>query len=177
MPDPIYSSNLPCPRIDGYALSVDSGLVRTSFDSGHTRQRRRFSNQPTTINLEFSMSVTDLYDWQKWANEWGYEWFTMALKTKWSAVFDGDAVMHRIKFVSNLAVRALSPDWVSVSVTAIVDVNYVPSPGLPVFTGDWVIAGEPPAPSADWVIAGEAPGPNEPDEVIAGNPSNPASNV
>lgn len=120
-----YPSAYPCPQISGYGLTVDRGFRRVTFDNGQSRQRRMYDEGPTVASLAFVLSVSDLYDWQTWVNEFGYDWFTMNLVSKWSAT--GEPSLHRIRVISDLAIEALAQQFVKVSLTAEFDLTYTPT--------------------------------------------------
>jgi hypothetical protein len=70
---------LPAPRITGYTMSKDAGLVRTKFFAGNTRQRRRWPDGAETIAASFNITVDKLFVMEEFVNTQGYSWFTMGL--------------------------------------------------------------------------------------------------
>lgn len=57
----------------GYRIEADLGLARTPMDSGLARQRRRFVNALSKVNVQWSMSGAQLQFFKSWlANKAGY---------------------------------------------------------------------------------------------------------
>ena len=46
-----YPEDLPEPQRDGYGFQAVSPLARSEFQSGRTRQRRRFTSVPTVATV------------------------------------------------------------------------------------------------------------------------------
>lgn len=168
---PYYPNTFPCPMYSGYGVDVENGLVRTRFANGQTRQRRRHRQVHTVIRLQFTIPVQLLGDWQVWMNENGTQWFLIDLFSAINGV--NETVPHKVHVISDLAIGAITRDYVDVSLTVEVDQDYLYVPPV-TNTGDWIIAQTPPTPSADWYIAKQPDDPAD-DTVIAGTPGNPAA--
>jgi len=74
-----YPELFPCATWE-YSSNQANFLSRTAFDSGWTRQRRRFPQDRTAISLQFVMSTTMFKQWADWMLENGYDWFEMLLE-------------------------------------------------------------------------------------------------
>jgi len=174
MADPRYPSTLTCALRAKYRLDTDLGLVRTEFNNGQFRQRKRYSGEVTTFDMEFAIPFTKLFEWQRWVNRNAFTWFLMNLYSQHSSVSNGDALPHRIRFISDLKGSTITEKYARIAVEAELDPAFEVRL-LPDFTGTWIIAGAPPAPATpDDVVAGTVPAPSV-NIVIAGIPEYPAA--
>ena len=103
-----YPSSLRLPEYNPYQLDVDMGVVRTPFESGFHRQRRRYTNMPTILNVRFVMTWKQLRNWQEWWHLHAYTWFEMPAVTMNSAQPTQDCDMHVLRCISDLQIEALS---------------------------------------------------------------------
>lgn len=79
-----WPGTLPPPNIDGYGVSPDDNIGRTDMESGAARQRRRFIDVPSKINVSWDMSnyqMAVFEGWQKWEAREGAAWFNIDLKS------------------------------------------------------------------------------------------------
>lgn len=71
--------DLGAPLRADYRFVVDMGLVRTPFESGATRQRRRYLNQPAVLSLAWDFNTAQMARFGAFADVDGYSWFRMNL--------------------------------------------------------------------------------------------------
>jgi hypothetical protein len=71
--------DLGAPLRASYRFAVDMGLVRTPFESGAVRQRRRYLNQPASLSLAWDFNTSQVARFGGFADVNGYSWFTMNL--------------------------------------------------------------------------------------------------
>jgi hypothetical protein len=79
-----YPKTLPLPLQEGYGMQVGSPLQRTEMESGRARQRRKFSNVPTIIDVAWMMTEgqAQLFEaWFRFSIKDGAEWFECPLRT------------------------------------------------------------------------------------------------
>ena len=112
-----YPSDYPQPKIEGFAASVASGLIKTE-DPIHQAQRRVFSTMPHTFALTFVMSVDDWALWHNWASSNGYGWFEINLPTMYAGLAATTLSPVLIRFISDVSAVAVSLNNVQVTVTA-----------------------------------------------------------
>jgi len=67
------------PQQSGYGLKVDAGLVRSTFGSGDTRQRRKRRSFPMEIPVQFKFNTAQLNAFMTFLDMYGYDWFQMKL--------------------------------------------------------------------------------------------------
>jgi len=77
------SEKLPSPTIQGYGISPGEAILRTEMEAGPARQRRRFTQVPSRINVRWVMTQEQFAVFEAWyrfqAKE-GAEWFLIELK-------------------------------------------------------------------------------------------------
>jgi hypothetical protein len=174
MADPRYPKEFTCPLIANYAMETELGINRTEFINGQFRNRKRYSGEVTVVNLDFALPFQSMFYWMRWVNQNAYTWFLMDLYSMHSAVENGRMLPHRLRFISDIKGSTYNERWAKASVDAEFDPNYDVKL-LPEFTGVWIIAGDPPAPSApDIVIPGTVPAPSI-NVVNPGTPQFPAA--
>lgn len=61
-----WPDSLPAPRIDGYSRKDTPSFVRTTMDSGASRQRRRFVTTPKTFQQAYRMTQAQLEIFEIW---------------------------------------------------------------------------------------------------------------
>lgn len=80
-----YPAELPYPTTQGYGLQTTQTFVRTDMGSGRARQRRLFSNVPTTASVVWlftsDMDAALFESWFRDQTNDGVEWFNCPLKT------------------------------------------------------------------------------------------------
>ena len=168
----IYPSTFPTPTIQGYAMQVDMGIIRTPFDTGRYRQRRTYKTIPHTFQFRFVVKNTDLDDWLQWVNNYAYEWFQINIYSFLTPQTNETCSPHAIRFISNISIAPLTTKYLEIGVTAeMVDpLNNIITP----LTQQWIIGGTPIDPSTEWIIGGTPDAPS-PDFTNAGTPQSPAA--
>jgi hypothetical protein len=82
MATPTFPTTLPEPSTDSYSFKPVNGLVRTEMDSGYARVRRRFTQTPTEIEVNFKFTLTQLGIFEKFFEQdllGGASWFYINL--------------------------------------------------------------------------------------------------
>ena len=77
-----FPTYLPCPTVEGYSIRPDEAIVRTHMEAGPARQRRRFTQTPSKINVRWIMTPEQfsLFEaWYKFYAKEGAEWFHINL--------------------------------------------------------------------------------------------------
>ncbi len=77
-----FPSNLPYPKVDGYSIKPDEAIVRTDMEAGPARQRRRYTQTPSKITVNWMMTRDQfsLFEaWYKYHAKEGAEWFYITL--------------------------------------------------------------------------------------------------
>jgi hypothetical protein len=109
--------HLPCPSISSFDYEIDAGLLRTQFESGAVRQRRRYKHRPTSYALTWSgLTTSQVQAVEIFAQEQGYNWFYAPLIT--GQVGRWKVLPHLIRFSSNLSVSLQKKDRWLVTVSA-----------------------------------------------------------
>lgn len=104
MPFPDYPDWFPQPLEDGYGLDLNTGVVRTEFENGNTRQRRVYDNLPQRFQLSFSMNTRMLSSWTLWVNQYGFDWFLLKLASPNSYLGEdpyGLVKPHKVRITSD----------------------------------------------------------------------------
>lgn len=168
-----YPSNLPAPQVSEYSVSTIRGVSAVTFEHGNKRQRRAAKRERQYFTLTFVFSMAELWTWQSWADDFGYDWHTMNLESPWSGlvVASSTLITHTVRYISDVQIEPIGSGYVRVSVQAEMDVNTVPQ-GAVVYTGNWYVARTPSNPAPTWIIS---LGASSPDTIIAGTPSLPAA--
>jgi len=84
---PIFPPELPRPLQSGYGLQHVSPFIRTEMQSGRARQRRTFTNVPSSVSVTwFFTSPGECALFEGWFRDAGgagdgANWFTMRLQT------------------------------------------------------------------------------------------------
>jgi hypothetical protein len=164
-----YPSSLPLPLIADYQVDITSGLSRVTFEHGNTRQRRSARRERHTFTLSLTLSVQELWTWQSWANQYGYDWHYLNLISNYSGFTDSIAIPHYIRYIGDISIQPLSGTHVMVRVPAEMDLNTLPL-GIVQQTGDVYIGGTPAAPSNSNSIQAGTPASPSTDNIIAGQP-------
>lgn len=168
-----YPKTLPCPQIDGYGYSVDFGLSQVIFENGRGRQRRGVYSEKYIFDMSLVLSMEQVWEWQSWANQYGYNWHYMPLMSNFAGLQEATQIPHFIRYISDITLEPVDIGYMRASFQAEMDSN-TPPKGIVEQTGDWITGGAPATPSADIIIAG-APGSPSVDLIIAGSPGQPAA--
>lgn len=170
-----YPSILPCPMASDYKGLVDFGLLAVKFNRGNTRRRRMASSRLETYDLSFAYTLQQLWTFQTWANQFGYDWHYMPIITHYSGFVDPANVLPtRVRISGDISITTLNADMFRVRFPIEVDTTTRPF-GITVPSGDWIIAKSPDAPSSpNWIVAGTPPAPST-DTITAGTPVLPAA--
>lgn len=170
-----YPSYLPCPQTSDYKGTIDFGLSSVTFNHGNKRRRRMASSRLERYDLTFVYTTQQLWYFQSWANQFGFDWHWMPIVSHFSGLVDPASVLpHRVRIISDLNIAAIGPDHFKVKLQIELDTATRPH-GTIVPSGRWIVAKTPSGPSTpDWVIAKTPPDPST-DIVIAGSPALPAA--
>lgn len=169
-----YPGNLPGPLVSAYSVETVVGVTSVAFENGNTRQRTAASVQKTSFDLTFVFTIVDLWQWQAWANAYGYEWHDMELASAYSGQSDSVLVTHRVRYTGDFVITLVDQRHVQVSIRAELDVNSPPA-GAIVPSGDWIIGGTPDIPSSSNSIQAGTPAAPSANAIIAGTPGIPAA--
>jgi hypothetical protein len=167
-----YPKSLPCPQIDDYSYEVDYGAAQVIFENGRGRQRRMAASGKYVFNLSLVLSMSQVWQWQSWANQYGYEWHYMPLMSDFAGVKEQTLVPHFVRYISDISFEPVDIGYMRASFQAELDSNTLPK-GIVEQTGDIIIAGKPASPSADIIIAGKPASPSA-DIIVAGVPGQTA---
>ena len=77
-----WPTTLPLPTIQGYGVQPGDAVLRTDMEAGLARQRRRFTNSPSAINVQFLMTRNQFAvfeAWYKFEAKEGAEFFDIDL--------------------------------------------------------------------------------------------------
>lgn len=169
-----YPLGLPAPLVSGYQVDVNYGVTAVAFERGNTRQRKSVTTQRHVFGLSFVFSMTELWEWQSWANRFGYDWHYINLISSYSAANASRAIPHIVRYVGDISFQTVDLDHVRVSVQAEMDLNTLPL-GDVILTGDWIIGGTPAAPSNSNSIQAGTPAAPSTNFIVAGSPGVPAA--
>ena len=114
----IYPAFFPCPTWQ-FSEAQTAFANRTPMESGHARQRRRWNQTYTALDLNFIMATEIFSRWHEWAQANGFEWFTIPLDR-----VNGEKVDTDIRLTSVITYAYDAFDRVTVNVSAEVDGNY-----------------------------------------------------
>ena len=112
-----YPVSFPCPLINGYRMSVASGVIRSDM-SFHQAQRRVFTTMPHAIVLSFMMPVTMWANWQQWVTNNAFKWFEMNLPSMYAGLAGTRTTATLIRFTGNVTADSVTEQHVQVTVTA-----------------------------------------------------------
>jgi hypothetical protein len=170
-----YPSSLPLPLVADYAVQTVMGVSSVGFERGNKRQRRTSSRERHTFSLSFVFTTAQLWAWQSWANQSGYEWHLMNLESAYSALSDTGArlVPHYVRYTSDITIEALGNGYLRVLVAAELDLDRAPD-GRITPTGNWYVSGTPAAPATNTITAGTPASPAS-NTITAGTPTQPAA--
>ncbi len=77
-----WPDKLPFPTVEGYSIQPGDAIVRTDMEAGSARQRRRFTQVPSRIQVRWLMSQTQfaIFEaWYRWEAKEGGAWFDITL--------------------------------------------------------------------------------------------------
>jgi hypothetical protein len=167
-----YPLDLPAPLVSGYQVDVRYGVTAVAFERGNSRQRKSVTTQRHVFNLSFVFSAIQLWQWQSWANRYGYDWHYMDLISSYSGA--SGAIPHLIRYTGDISFQTIDLEHVRVSIDAEMDLNTLPLGDI-VPSGDWIIGGTPAAPSSSNSIQAGTPAAPSSDFIVAGSPGTPAA--
>lgn len=108
---------LPCPSIQAFDYEIDLGLIRSTFDVGYARQRRRYFQRSTYYQVSWSgLTTSQLQSWEVFMQAYGYNWFYAPFIT--GQCNDWTIKNHTVRFVENPSISLQDKDRWSVVVTA-----------------------------------------------------------
>lgn len=171
-----YPSTLPCPQIEGYQISVVYGTSGVTFENGMTRRRKGMKQEQHVFQLSIVVSTAQLWQWQNWANAYGYEWHWMKLASDLAGFRDPPVAAHYIRYISDISIEPVDAKYFRVSVQAEMELNSVPA-GTFDPTGNWIVAQTPASPSNLNLVSAETAAGITPatDDIAAGYPGLPAA--
>lgn len=170
-----YPSTLPAPQIAEYGISNQFGLSSVRFENGQTRQRRGAKRDKLYFSFSFIFTTAQLWEWQSWANLYGYDWHQMDLESHWSGLtLTGEKIIsHTVRYIGDITIMPLGGGYVKATVQAEMDTDTVPQ-NVVVVSGNWYVARTPSNPATDTIIAGTPSAPSA-NVIIAGTASVPAA--
>jgi hypothetical protein len=169
-----YPTGLPSAAIDSYSVDVSYGVYRTDFEHGNTRQRRTVTEKRHEFNMSMTLTMPELWQWQAWANAYGYDWHVMELLSPFSGFTGSVLIPHEIRYIGDISISLIGLDHVRVSVRAELNLESVPAEPI-VPSGDWILGGTPSSPSSSNAIRGGIPSSPSTDFIISGTPAVPAA--
>lgn len=171
-----YPSSFPCPLIEGYAIQIDAGLLRTNFQSGNTRQRRAYSNLPHYITMSFAIKINLFDEWLQWINDNAFEWCLFPAVTWANGTLDEIPKDHVLRLIADIEISAITNEYFRVTVRA--ETNTAAGENLPPQArGNWVVGGTPSEPSSPDVTRPGGTTDPKTDYVDPGTTENPSALV
>jgi hypothetical protein len=112
-----YPETFPQPLLQGFSMSVASGVIRSDMDT-HQAQRRVFSTMPHVFSMSFILSLVEWDAWARWVAEYGFRWFEIEIPTMYAGreTLDKKATLIRLTAVG--AAAPVSGQHVQIAVTA-----------------------------------------------------------
>lgn len=169
-----YPSTLPSATVAGSAVTLSYGLGSTTFENGRSRQRRKTKREMRSLSLSYVLTGPQLWGWQSWANENGYNWHYEFIVTDYSGIRSGAPMRHYIRYTSDITIEAAGINLYRVFVSAEMGVATLPE-DLFTQTDDVIFGGRPGAPSTPDVISAETEFGIATDQIKAGYPGFNAS--
>lgn len=163
-----YPAILPCPQIDGYQVAVVYGTTGVRFENGMSRRRKGPKREQHVFSLSIVLTTAQLWTWQSWANDYGYEWHWINLPSNYAGATAETAVPHYIRYIGDITIEPVDALYFAVSVQAELDINTKPGE-LFEPTGDWIIGMSPATPPGN-VISAETANGIATDQINAGIP-------
>ena len=164
------------PEWDNYGVSVDPVLVRTAFDTGYARQRKKSFLTPEQYSVTL---VCPYWQWgqiQRWIRDIGYNWFLMPMVNAVSSLTSDERCKEQIvRFTSGLEIATRGRDYVEIKTT----MELHPENFLEAGYADTgvIFAGSPDDAATEVIIAKDPADPADPDRVIAGDPKKPSGHA
>lgn len=170
-----YPTTLPLPSVMDYAVQTVMGVSGVTFEAGNRRQRRTSRRERHTFNLSFTFTTAQLWAWQSWANQYGYDWHLMNLESAYSGFSaTGDRLIpHYVRYTTDINIETLGGGYFRVMVSAELDLDRPPYSAITP-TGNWYVGGTPDAPATDTITAGTPASPAA-NTITAGTPAIPAA--
>lgn len=175
---PQYPADFVVPDRQPYAYQVDMGVVRSEMAAGNARQRRAYRIMPHYLALSFHMRIEELYLWQNWINQFGYDYFLCPVSVMYAGGPPAPANMRRevLRFTSDLQITMDGWNFVGVTVAAELS-NDAQTANPPIGLGGWIVGGTPADPnSLQWYVGGTPAAPS-PAWATGGTPGAPSSLV
>jgi hypothetical protein len=94
----------------GIRFTADTGIVRTEWESGNARQRRRYRHLPVVGDVSWQMSAASLHDFVGWLNTYAYDWFELRMESNAYSAYsiaapvDEAMAWHQVRLIGSLAV-------------------------------------------------------------------------
>lgn len=150
-----YPDTFRLPENVDYVELADMGILRTRFDTGFSRQRRRYVRMPTVARLTFIITQEERGAWQQWWNEYacGPGYFEMPAPTMVASLEGMRCETIRMRGISDLEIAPIGYEHWQIKTLVMFDPAWVANHLYP-DACLWIIAGDPQAPSVDWVNAG-----------------------
>lgn len=164
-----YPDTLPVPQVADYQVSLTTGISRVVFEHGNTRQRRSARKERRTFSLSLVLTTAQLWEWQSWANQYGYDWHYLDLTSDYAGFTTGRTLPHYIRYTGDVSIQSLGGGYVKVLFQAEMDLNTVPL-GILTPTGDVIIGGTPASPNSSNSVQAGTPASPSTDIIIAGTP-------
>lgn len=170
-----YPPGLPLPELANYSASTNVGLTLVRFENGMARQRRSARINRHSFSMSFVFTSAQLWTWQSWANQYGFDWHSMLMESPYSglSVSGANLIPHTIRYTSDISLEVVSQGYMRASIIAEMDVTTLPQ-GIVTFTSNWVRGGTPAATYTD-AFRGGTPATPSVDTVTAGSPALPAA--
>lgn len=168
-----YPSSLPRPEIEGYQVQVDYGHSAVTFENGNRRQRKAFKKERTSFQFSLVLTTAQLWTWQSWANDSGYEWHWMNLQTDFVGNTPARVTPHYIRYTDDISIEAIDTTHFRVTVMAEMDLNTAPQNPAG-FSGNFIEAKKPATVATD-IISAQTPVAPSTDIIIAGAPGSLAA--
>lgn len=108
--------DIPCPSIEAFSYTAAMGVLRTTAATAHARQRRLHKEQPRTYSLSWVLPTTELYKWEQFAQQYGYNWHFLPMVTGQVPIWF--PVEHPIRYIDDFQVQLIQRDLWEVTVTA-----------------------------------------------------------
>lgn len=165
-----YPSGLPSPLVEDYSVDTRYGVSAVTFERGNTRQRRNASKQRQVFQLTVILTTAaQLWQWQSWANAYGYDWHLMDLVSNYSGAAGGVPLAHYVRYIGDPSIQLVGANNFRVTVQAEMDIDRLPI-GIITPSGNVIIGGTPADPSNDNSIQAGTPASPSTDFIIAGSP-------
>lgn len=165
-----YPSTLPSATVAGATVTLSYGLTATSFENGRSRQRRKTKREIRSLSLSYVFTGPQLWEWQSWANENGYDWHYEYAVTDYSGIRPSTSMRHYLRYTGDIAIEAAGVNLYRVYVPAEMGIASLPE-DLFTPTGNVIFGGRPGSPSTPDVISAETASGIATDQIKAGYPS------